>query len=262
MSTSGIPKLVLCDFDCEPPSDPRWSAYSPFVLKVARVLTLAKLPFQTERVAYTRIKRLNPTGQLPVLMIDGEAVADSTLILQRIEQLVPGVLSGGLEGSRLAEAWLWEEFADTALYPHVLVTRWKDARGWPVVHKAFFGALPPVVRDFVAGMVRRKTLDRLIARDFTRADDASYDARLTRVLDQLEARAPEVGFWMGVRLSIADVALFAQLHSLRLPATDFRAREIAARRRLSIWLDRVDAATSGNANKTAPSAASSVHPPV
>jgi glutathione S-transferase len=68
-----------------------------------------------------------------------------------------------------------------------------------------------------------------------------------RVLDQLEARAPETGFWMGEQPSVADVGLFAHLHSLRLPQTPFRAADIAQRARLSRWLDRVDAATSGDA---------------
>jgi hypothetical protein len=35
---------------------------------------------------------------------------------------------------------------------------------------------------------------------------------------------------------------------LRLPQTPFRAAEIAQRQRLSRWLDRVDAATRGDAH--------------
>src|SRR4051812_43340487 len=117
--TTTLPKLVLCDFRSIGPDDPRWCSFSPFVLEVERALKLAKLPFVHDRVEFSRVSKLNPAGQLPVLLIGDEAVADSTLILQRIEQLAPGSMSAGLEPARLAEAWLWEEFSDTALYPQV-----------------------------------------------------------------------------------------------------------------------------------------------
>jgi glutathione S-transferase len=65
------------------------------------------------------------------------------------------------------------------------------------------------------------------------------------VLDDLDARAPDDGFWMGPRATAADVGLFAHLHELRLPTTPWLAEEVARRSRLSRWLDRVDAATRG-----------------
>ncbi|HTU61813.1 MAG TPA: glutathione S-transferase domain-containing protein, partial [Polyangiales bacterium] len=84
----------------------------------------------------------------------------------------------------------------------------------------------------------------LVGRDFTRAGLPACDARMYSVLDQLEARAPETGFWLGDQATVADLGLFAHLHSLRLPQTGFRAADIAKRARLSAWLDRVDQATS------------------
>jgi glutathione S-transferase len=240
---TSTPALVLCDFEADT-HDARYISFSPFVLEVERALRLAQLPFRHDRVPFQKIKQLNPTGQLPVLLVGNEPVADSTRILQRIEQLAPGALSAGLDPRALAEAWLWEEFADTALYPHVLATRWLDDRGWPVPRKAFFGAMPPIVRDVVAKLVRNKTIGVLAARDFTRGGMAAYQERLFRVLDLLEARAPETGFWMGPKASVADIGLFAHLHQMRFPGTPFRAAEIAARKRLQAWLDRVEAVTS------------------
>lgn len=243
MSADALP-LVLYDFEADPQL-PGYPTYSPFVLEVYRALTFAKLPFRHERIAYQKLKTINPLGQLPVLRVGTELVCDSTRILQRIEQLAPGSISAGLDPRTLAEAWLWEEFADTALYPLVLGTRWADDRGWAVIKPAFFGALPPVVRDLVANMIRKKTLKSLIGRDFLRAGLDACHARTLRVLDQLEARAPETGFWLGDKLCVADLGLFGQLQAMRLPKTAYRAAQFAERRRLSNWLDRVDAATRG-----------------
>lgn len=241
---TALPRLVLCDFPAETGAE-GWASFSPFVLEVERALKLAQLPFEHRKLNLLRIKDVNPTGQLPVLLVGDEKVPDSTRILHRIEALAPGSMTGGLDARGVAEAWLWEEFADTALYPYVLATRWADDKGWPVPRKAFFGSLPPVVRDVVARSVRKATIQKLLGRDFLRAGlDVCYE-RMHRVLDDLDARAPADGFWLGPRPTVADVGLFAHLHSLRLPSLPWRAQDIERRTRLSKWLDRVDAATRG-----------------
>lgn len=234
--------LVLHDFPADTGHD-AWESFSPFILEISRALRLAKLPHEKRQVNMMKLKELNPKGQLPVLSIGDENVAESTTILRRIEALAPGSLTAGLDARGQSEAWLWEEFADTALYPYVLTTRWADERGWPVPKRAFFGTLPLPVRAIVAPMVRRKILGALVHRDFLRAGLEACYARMASVLDDLNARAPDDGFWLGSRPSVADLGLFAHLHSMRLPLTDFQAAEIAKRARLSRWLDRVDAAT-------------------
>jgi glutathione S-transferase len=92
-------------------------------------------------------------------------------------------------------------------------------------------------------MVRRRTVRKLVERDFTRAGlEACYE-RFSFILDELDARAPEEGFWLGPRACVADLGLFAHLHSLRLPLIPFQAEVVKKRRRLDRYLDRVDAAT-------------------
>src|SRR5512139_3624530 len=96
MSNTPLP-LVLCDFPADT-HEPGWSSYSPFVLEVERALRLARLPFRHDKIPMMRIRSLNPTGQLPVLLIGDEPVADSTRILLRIEHsLAPGSLTQGLD---------------------------------------------------------------------------------------------------------------------------------------------------------------------
>lgn len=236
--------IVLCDFEANTGVD-GWESFSPFVLQVSRALRLAKLPFEHRQVSFFKIKELNPKRQLPVLLVGEEKVADSTAILHRIEKLAPGSMTGGLDERGVAEAWLWEEFADTALYGHVLTTRWADDRGWPVPRAAFFGTIPAPFRALVATMVRKNTLKALVGRDFIRGGIEAAHARLYRILDSLEARAPKDGFWLGPRACAADLGLFAHLHSLRLPLIAYQAEQIAKRPRLNRYLDRVDAATRG-----------------
>lgn len=236
--------LTLYDFPADT-GNPRWTSFSPFVVEVDRALRLAKLPYQRVQANMWTLKKLNPLGQLPVLAIGSEHLPDSTRILRRIdEQLAPGALRRGLSREQSAEAWLWEEFADTALYPYVMATRWADDRGWPVPRDAFFGSIPFPIRALIANTARKHTIKRLVERDFLRAGlPACYD-RLASTLDALDIRAPESGFWLGPEVSVADLGLFAHLHSLRLPQTPWQADELARRARLHRYLDRVEAATA------------------
>jgi len=239
-----IPKLTLYDFPADPGVD-GWITFSPFVLEVERALRLAKLPFEHVRLPYQKVKGKNPIGQLPVLGIGSEIVADSTRILHRIEGLAPGSMTGGLDARGIAEAWLWEEFADAALYPQLLFARWADDRGWPVLKQAFFSGFPPVIRDVIGSIVRKNVVKRLVLADFLRAGPEACVERRARVLDALDARAPEGGFWLGPRATSADLGLFAHLHELRMPKTPWLAEEVSRRATLSRWLDRVHAATRG-----------------
>jgi glutathione S-transferase len=82
-----------------------------------------------------------------------------------------------------------------------------------------------------------------VARDvWRRGADACWQ-RFGTTLDQLDARAPADGFWVSTTLTVADVSLFGQLHSLRTALTPWQFEQLTQRRRLCSYLDRVDAAT-------------------
>ena len=225
-------ELVLCEL--ADPGIPGVESFSPFCLKTHRALRAAGLPY-TRRHGFgpQAFRKHNPTGQVPVLLIDGEPIADSTEILRRIVALRPGALAAE------PEAWLWEELADTAVNNFVVAARWADEANWPVTRDAYFAKMPSLIRAVVPGRLRKRVVANLVARDVWRAGADRCWARFEALLDQLDARAPERGFWCGRTLSVADVALFGQLHSLRTPLTASQSAALARRTRLSAWLDRV-----------------------
>lgn len=241
-TTTATPELVLCEL--ERPPLPRHESYSPFCLKVHRALKAAGLAYRSrlgERPDAHR--RYNPTGQVPVLLVDGEPVADSTEILRRLARLDPRPTWADHPPAALAESMLWEELADTAVNGFLVAARWADERNWPGVRAAYFEGMPRPLMAVVPALLRRKVVASLVARDVWRAGPDACWRRFTDLLDHLELRAPARGFWLGERLGPADLGLFAQMHSLRLPLTAWQSQQIAARPRLSAWLDRVDAAT-------------------
>ena len=107
------------------------------------------------------------------------------------------------------------------------------------------------MRGLIAPLLRRRAVKRLVARDVWRGGaEACWDRFLTS-LEDLEARAPRSGFWMGERLTVADIAIFAQLQSLRTPLTQWQSHAIGQKAALRGWLDWVDASTRGAAQTPA-----------
>jgi glutathione S-transferase len=235
-----LPPLTLCDL--REPTGFAVETWSPFALKVHRALRLGGLPYAIRRGEGPHaFKELNPALQVPVLLFGDEPIPDSTRILRRIVELVPSLVPD--EPRLRAEAWLWEDFADRSLSGHVVAARWADDRNWGAVRDAYFGGAPWLVRRLVVPTIRRRVLAALHARDVTRSGPAALLDDYRDVLDALEARAPHDGFWLGATPTIADVAIFGHLHSLRAGLTPSQAREIVLRPALTDWLDRVDEVT-------------------
>jgi len=238
-----LPKLVLCELGETP--IPGLESYSPFCLKAHRGLKYLGLPYERRHGMPSSFKKYHPTGQVPVLLIgDTEAVGDSTDILKRIQTLAGRSFPAMSDPKLAGEAYLWEEFADSSLAGFLMASRWADERNWLRFRDAAFASMPALLRGVIGGQIRKRIVNSLVARDIWRAGPEACWRRFQETLDALDARAPEEGFWVGP-FSTADIALFSQLHNLRNDLTPWQREQLAARPRLSRYLDRVDAATRG-----------------
>jgi glutathione S-transferase len=238
------PRLVVLEMGATP--FPDLESFSPFCVKVNRALRVYGLAYERQTVDHFSLGRVNPQKQWPVLLLDDEIVTDSTAILARLETLGVAAAATSLvptDARARGEAWLWEELADTALNGFFVAARWADEDNWPQVKQAYFADAPAPVRAVVAPLLRRRIVQGLVARDVWRAGAAACWVRYGKLLDQLDTRAPEAGFWLGEDLCVADLALFAQLHGLRNTLTPKQRDLIGKRGRLCAYLDRVHEAT-------------------
>ena len=235
-----IPRLVLCETG--DPGVPGLESHSSYCVKAHRGLKYLGLPYERRFGIPASFKKYNPTGQVPVLLVADEAVSGSSDILRRIQQLAGRTFHGTDDPKLAAEAHIWEEYADTAVNGFLVAARWADERNWPRVRESFFRPLPPLMRPLIALGFRRKLVASLMARDVWRAGEATCWRKWNEQLDALELRSPTEGFWLG-RFTVADIALFSHLHSFRQEETPWQRDQVAARPRLSAWLDRVDAHT-------------------
>lgn len=241
-AASPLPPLTLVEL--ADPGLPRHESYSPFCLKVHRALRLLGVPYaRRNETDPRRLRPLNPKGQAPVLLVGAEVVPDSTDILARL-QVLTGRSLVPADPRLAAEARLWEEFADTSVNAYLVASRWADDRNWPRTREAYFTAMPRLVRAVVPNRIRAGVIERLVAREVFRGGAAECFRRFSAQLDDLDARAPREGSWLGGPYGLADLSLFAQLHSFRTALTPWQWDQVATRTNLSAWLDRVDAATT------------------
>ena len=95
-------KLELCELG---PDAYGLESISPFCLKAHRALKFYGMRYERRHAMRpSEHKAVNPGGQLPVLLIDGKPVPDSTAIIKALEKLSPKSLVPD-ERRQRAEAW-------------------------------------------------------------------------------------------------------------------------------------------------------------
>jgi len=236
------PELILCEVG-ETGID-GLDSYSMFCLKVHRAMNLTGLSAERRHGQIEDYAEINPAKQVPVLLIDGEPLADSTDICETLDELSGGGVLLPKDPGERAAAQLWEELADTSINGYVIASRWADERNWPRVLDTFFEMVPAPARTEVAERVREGVIAALWARNIWRPGAKECWARFEALLDQLEQLAPETGYWTGETINVADIAIFAQLQSLRIDLTPWQRDQVEKRRRLTAFLDRVNQRTS------------------
>ncbi len=241
-TTTSPPKLELCELGR--PSLPGHESYSPYCLKVHRALKSAGLPYTSRHGSHPGAHRaVSKSGQVPVLLVDGQAIDDSTRILAHLAARQPTPVWAAVDPAVHAEALLWEELADTSLGGFVVAARWADDRNWAAVNASMFSDVPWFVRHVILPAARRRIVAGLVARDVWRAGPDACWRRFELLLDSLERRAPAAGYWLGDSLTVADLGLFAHLQNLRAPMTAWQRARVEACPALRAYLDRVDLAT-------------------
>lgn len=238
-----VPDLTLYQFG----GDRGVESGSPFCAKVHRALAFKGLAYRTQVVASPgELARLNPgIAKVPVLSYDGELVADSTRILDLLEERHPDPPLWPADREARAQARLLEDWADESLYWFAVYYRWEiDSNFRPFAERAF-GRLPLPLRLLVPRFARRQARSQLRGQGLGRASVDRVGALLDGHLDTLSALLGDRRFLVGEALTGADIAVFAPLKQLAIDVVPEAAALVRARESLLAWLGRVDEATTG-----------------
>ena len=197
------PELVLCELQ---PDTFGIESLSPYCIKVHRALKYHGLSYERRYAKRPSEHKEHPLGQVPVLLVDGKPVPDSSQILAVLEDIGEKSLVPADEQQR-ASAWLWEDYADRVIGYYVFAARWFDDRNWPVLSAEQFKSVPRFMQPWLPNYVRKRILKSMAAMEFIRVGQDGCWSMFTDHLDKLEARAPDEGFWVGSQPTVADISL-------------------------------------------------------
>jgi len=194
---------------------------STFCMKVETWLRMAAIDYDC---AWVTNPGKMPKGKCPAIGHEGRILGDSTFILEYLDaRFAPG-LDDALDTGQRAVAHAFTRMLEERSYWVMVYSRWIDDSGWPVVREAFFGKMPPGVRQSVAGIMRRKVRRQLRAHGIgLHSRDEIYmlgAADLRAVSDWLGGKP----FFMGDEPSAVDAAVYAYaanaLHSIDNPLAE------------------------------------------
>ena len=195
---------------------------SHFNEKVRWALDFKRIPHIRRALFFSYLPRtLWATGQpaLPVLVLDGKAIADSTRIMEALERLQPEPPLYPVDERARQRALALEDFFDEELGPALRAV---------LVHNLFARDPGRVPEMFTAGMsagTRRalralvpgfRALYRLRHRIST-ASAAVGHAKVLAALNRIEAELGPNGYLVGDRFTVADLTAAALFYPLVQP---------------------------------------------
>ncbi|MFO0105431.1 MAG: glutathione S-transferase family protein [Cyanobium sp.] len=196
--------------------------HSAFCEKVRLVLEAKGLDYSlvevTPGVGQLELFRLSGQRQVPVLVDGPDVIADSTAIALHLERRHPLPALLPADPQLRARVLLLEDWADTALAAGCRLALLQAAAADPVLRTALLPeATPAPLRRLVGGLPAGllggvgDTLGGVLAGDASR--------QLQRNLEQLAVLCAAQPYLVGDQLSLADLAVAAQLSLLCFPAS-------------------------------------------
>jgi glutathione S-transferase len=211
---------------------------SPFCVKVQRAMRYKRIPFDViNATSPIQVRRLNKRGKLPVMIDDGMKLADSSDIIRHLETRYPEPRLYPQDPRTRAIALMLEDWADESLYWHVVYERWQISEQFAKFAEIVFEPVPALARPFIKLAFARQTRGALRGQGLGRLRVDEQREKFRTALDWLESMV-DGQFLCGAELSIADLAVAAQVGALNIPFTPVAEAEIHAHAKLMRWLDR------------------------
>jgi glutathione S-transferase len=181
---------------------------SPFCLKAEMLLTSLDLPFTMSEEGDPRKA---PKGKLPYLIVDGERLADSELIVEYLDMTTQGQVYAGLAANDKSHGLGLTRLAEDHLYWMMVASRWLDDDWWPNVVEGFFGTVPKLIRPLVTSRVRKQMQLTYNLQGLGRHSYEEQEGFAKRDLEALNAAVEGRTFLFGDTPNVFDFTIAAMM---------------------------------------------------
>ncbi len=223
-----MPKIVLHQWEI-----------SPFCGKVRKILKRKNLAYETvdySGLLAARAAGLSDVGKLPVLDYDATRVQDSSDIAAFLEKQHPEPRLFPADPVERGQALLLEDWADEALYWHEVFLRVEYPEALSHAAALLCKGRPAWEHGIFRSIFRRMYRAKLRAQGIGRQDRSVVESHLLRLVDGLDAMLAGRDWLVGSAMSIADIAVSAQIDEMI--RTSVLAPRIQERGRVMSWLAR------------------------
>ena len=179
---------------------------SPFCMKVETYLRMAKLDFEIVEIGDPRSM---PKGKAPVIEDQGNTIADSSFILEYLEDTYHPDFDAGLSPEDRATAHAFARLLEERFYFLTLYSRWMDDRCWPTVRSVFFDALPPVIRTIIPVVARRQVRKNLFGQGTGRHTQDEIYRMAVDDLDQVSGFLGDKPYFLGDTPRTIDTIVYS-----------------------------------------------------
>lgn len=195
--------------------------HSAFCEKVRLVLAAKGLEYSvlevTPGVGQLELYRLSGQRQVPVLVDGAEVIADSSAIALHLEARAPQPALLPADPAQRAQVLLLEDWADTTLAGAARVALVQAAAADPVLRGALLPEATPDGLRSLVGAIPSGLLSGL--GQVVQVVDHGALLQLRAALEQLSTLVQAQPYLVGSQLSLADLAVAAQLSLLCFPAS-------------------------------------------
>ena len=214
---------------------------SPFCAKARICLQVKGIPYRRITLTVGRLRELreaNPLRKVPVLIDGGRTIVDSSAIARHLEAEHPEPALLPSDPAARAYASLLEDWADESLYFVVGAFKWLNpANRATAVERTMSELGGGMLRPLVARVVARRIALSYRAWGYGVGSLGHFEDRMRESLAWLAELVVGRTFLLGRSLTIADVAVYAQLAWMRQYA---EARLLAEQPAIGEWLARLD----------------------
>jgi glutathione S-transferase len=179
-----------------------------------------------------------PNGMVPVLLHDGRAIIESTVINEYLEDALPTAPAlRPADPYDRARMRIWTKYVDEYFCPALTVIGAQGARAF--VGQIDQSDLSARIANMPDAEVRRKW-ETIAATGYSEEQLAEARRKLGRVVERMEEGLAHGGDWiLGEAYSLADIKLYSMAPGLERVLPD--ACNAAASPRLHAWLRRMEA---------------------